>query len=209
MDLPSFADMLKQSCPNADGFMADDSGITVVEKNPLQQPEVDAINAYMQGLTEQTEASKISDRETLESARESVRKAINFGMELIAEFSALNSLNNLSVEDTASLVQQLIPIQMLLLSGSLYTALNAIENYPPDSIVTADIIAEFSGKIRTYPWHQLICPCLGHLGEVEPKQIQVGKFAVLGLSARFSASLTSPKMYIGFPIFVQMSSRVS
>lgn len=63
IDLESFNKFLKTDISDADGIVANESELNIIEKNPLSQNEIDSINNYYNSLTEVGEQQKITDRE--------------------------------------------------------------------------------------------------------------------------------------------------
>ncbi len=86
----------------------------------------------------------------LDAAIAQVKKDIAFGMSIIAQFGAANRVANLNTGTVAQIAQQLAPIQALLSSGSIQTALYAIQNLTPSAFLTQDIINMYAQELQNY-----------------------------------------------------------
>lgn len=65
IDLESLYDFVAQTTTKHDGIISSPSGYEIVEKIPFTPSEVNAINAYINSLTQSGEAAKIDKRETI------------------------------------------------------------------------------------------------------------------------------------------------
>ena len=86
----------------------------------------------------------------LDAAIAQVKKDIAFGMSIIAQFGAANRVANLNTGTVAQIAQQLAPIQALLSSGSIQTALYEIQNLTPSALLTQDIINMYAQELQNY-----------------------------------------------------------
>ena len=86
----------------------------------------------------------------LDAAIAQVKKDITFGMSIIAQFGAANRVANLNTGTVAQIAQQLAPIQALLSSGSIQTALYVIQNLTPSALLTQDIINMYAQELQNY-----------------------------------------------------------
>jgi len=86
----------------------------------------------------------------LQVATAQVTKDIAFGTSIIAQFSAANRLANLSTANVVQLAEQLAPIQALLSSGSIQTALYVIQGLTPNALLTQDVINNYAQQLQTY-----------------------------------------------------------
>jgi hypothetical protein len=80
----------------------------------------------------------------------SITAAMNFGRGLMAEFGAANVLKRLTPAQVAGVAQKLLNVQLLLMSGSLYTAISAMNAIVPDAVLTAEVIKVYRNKIEEY-----------------------------------------------------------
>jgi hypothetical protein len=79
-----------------------------------------------------------------------IKQAMTFGHNLIAEFGAGNVIAQLTPIQVAGVAQKLLNVQLLLLSGSLYTAIAALQGLVPDAILTTAVIKNYTNQIQTY-----------------------------------------------------------
>jgi hypothetical protein len=86
----------------------------------------------------------------LQVATAQVAKDIAFGMSIIAQFGAANRLANLSTANVIQVATQLAPIQALLMSGSLQTALVAIQGLTPNALITQEVINNYVQQLQNY-----------------------------------------------------------
>lgn len=102
-----------------------------------------AYNAWLRSVNgmPQTPEEKVKDR---------ILAAMNFGRELIAEYGSQNVLRGLSVQEIKLISLKLSGVQALLLSGSLYAALDEMDHIETDNLVTQESINYFKSKIRSY-----------------------------------------------------------
>lgn len=91
-----------------------------------------------------------SKQDPLAIARRKVKNAIAFGQDLIIEFSAESGTWNLNTLQIISLATELAPVQMLLQSGALGTAIMALNSITPDEIMTPEIIEKYTNTIQNY-----------------------------------------------------------
>lgn len=95
-------------------------------------------------------AAYVNTLSPLNAAIAQVKKDIAFGMSIIAQFGAANRVANLNTATVAQIAQQLAPIQALLSSGSIQTALYAIQNLTPNTILTQNIINMYAQELQNY-----------------------------------------------------------
>jgi hypothetical protein len=93
---------------------------------------------------------KSDDLTAEEIVKIAVMEASDFGKELIVDFAVKNVLRNYTTSNIATVANELSSIFLLLQSGALYTAKEAINNFTPTALVTADDKSEFIGKINEY-----------------------------------------------------------
>jgi hypothetical protein len=82
--------------------------------------------------------------------RQNVDNAMDFGHEIIVEFSALNAINQLTTAQVLEISQRLAVVQVLLSTGALYTALDVLENITADELLSQELLDYFEQKIRNY-----------------------------------------------------------
>ena len=95
-------------------------------------------------------SSYINVLPTLQVTTAQVIKDIGFGMNIIAQFGAANRIANLNTSQIIQIAEQLAPIQSLLSSGSIQTALAAILAITPNSLITQDTINNYISQIQAY-----------------------------------------------------------
>ena len=95
-------------------------------------------------------SSYINVLPTLQVTTAQVTKDIGFGMNIIAQFGAANRIAGLNTSEVIQIAQQLASIQALLSSGSIQTALAAIQAITPNSLLTQDTINNYISQIQAY-----------------------------------------------------------
>jgi hypothetical protein len=95
-------------------------------------------------------SSYVNAPSVLQSAIDQVNKDIAFGMSVIANFSANNRIANLNTTQIIQIATELAPIQALLTSGSITTALVAIQSLTPNTIITQTVINNYSQLLQNY-----------------------------------------------------------
>lgn len=86
----------------------------------------------------------------LEQAMAKSSANIDFGKFILANVGALVEIKALTCEQVSTLNSGLASIIMLLQTGSIETAKNAISNITPDATITADDISYIVGLMNTY-----------------------------------------------------------
>jgi len=79
-----------------------------------------------------------------------ITAAMAFGQKIMAEYGASNVYTGKTVAEIKLIAAKLSTLQSLLLSGSLYVALDEIDLIEADSLVTNEVKNEFKAKIRKY-----------------------------------------------------------
>lgn len=79
-----------------------------------------------------------------------IKVAMAFGQNLMAEYGAQNVVSGKTTAQVIAIANKLANLQQLLLSGSLYAALEEIENIATDDLVTLATKNEFRAKIRKF-----------------------------------------------------------
>ena len=89
-----------------------------------------------------------TDAELYTKAR--ISDAISFGQSIILEFATENVIMKLSTEQVGYVLYKFSNIKSMLESGSLHTALAAMEAIKPDAIISKERIDKYSNKIKEY-----------------------------------------------------------
>lgn len=79
-----------------------------------------------------------------------ILKAMDFGKNLMAEYGAKNILAGKSIADIKEITSRLATLQTLLTSGSLYCALDEMNNITADELISQETINEFKTKLQNY-----------------------------------------------------------
>ena len=95
-------------------------------------------------------SSYVNELPAHQTALNQINKDISFGMSVVAQFGAANRLAGLTTAQVVQVAQQLAPIQSLLLSGSIATALAAIQSLTPNAIITQAAISNYSQLLQNY-----------------------------------------------------------
>lgn len=149
IDFDSFDDFLRANVPNADGLVTNDAGIEVIEKVAFEQADIDAVNGYYNALTEQGEIAKTTPT-TQQVITQKILARIEWGQTLMASFGAQNILAGYTTTQVTQIAQQLAPLQALVLSGSLETAIAFMNSLTPNALITQQTITSFVAQIHDY-----------------------------------------------------------
>lgn len=76
--------------------------------------------------------------------------AMDFGKSIIVQFAVMNIKAGRTPSEIADMASRLVGVQMLLMSGSLYTAMAAMDAVHTDNLITADTITMFKNQIKIY-----------------------------------------------------------
>jgi len=80
-----------------------------------------------------------------------IARAIVFGQGLILEYATSNILSGFTLEQIKDIMTRTSAVQQALNTGSLYVALDALDNVETDeTVITSIRILEFKNKIETY-----------------------------------------------------------
>lgn len=109
----------------------------------LTSQEIDSLNVLMANHDP-------SGVQTVHYVQNKILAAMNFGQMLMVEYGAKNILAGMTNAQVRQVSDKLEVIQRLLSSGSLYCALDEMDNITPDELVTQAVIDEFKGKIQAY-----------------------------------------------------------
>lgn len=87
-----------------------------------------------------------------EVAKEKVLAAMDFGQDLMADYSAYNAVAGLSSEQILGIAQLLAPIQALVIAGSIASAKAVLETIAPNDSIGFTQTAKdlFLGKMAAY-----------------------------------------------------------
>lgn len=98
--------------------------------------------------------SEVQDATQLQISEQFVRKRIKeakqFGDQLIEEYGVRNVMSGKTTEQIRHIINKLSSMQLMLMSGSLYTALAQLDLVVPDNVVTQDDINYFRKRIKDY-----------------------------------------------------------
>lgn len=118
------------------------SMVTIQVTRPLTEDEQKILYTVV--------ANHVNPTISLDVAKARVSAAMDFGKQLIIEFSATNVVKGITVAQVKQLSGQFAGIQLLLMNGSLYSALDAIQGITPNSLITQDEINYFANKIMDF-----------------------------------------------------------
>lgn len=110
----------------------------------------DVLSSIDQTTLNSVMSSYVNSIPVLQSTINQITKDIAFGMSIIAQFGAANRIANLNTAQIIQIAEQLAPIQSLLSSGSIQTALMAIQNITPSAILTQDTINIYVTQLQNY-----------------------------------------------------------
>lgn len=79
-----------------------------------------------------------------------VTAAMQFGQKFMIEFATENIMLGLTVEQIAEMLIKYGHIQSMMLSGSLYTALAAVQAVEPDNLITQERKDRCIKKLKTF-----------------------------------------------------------
>jgi 6-pyruvoyl-tetrahydropterin synthase len=130
---------LTRNLPNYDGMVADSIELKIMFHTTESQLDIDYVNSYWSSITSQTESTPNAE-EQLEYVKTIIKNAVQFGQDLIITFAAENVSQGITqAGKTRAVATYLANIQVLLNGGSLYGALDEI-----DDLVTAGIPSDLS-----------------------------------------------------------------
>ncbi len=110
----------------------------------------DALSSDDQMTLNNIMSSYVNELPAYQTALNQINKDVSFGMSVVAQFGAANRLAGLTTAQVMQVAQQLAPIQSLLLSGSIATALAAIQSLTPNAIITQTAISNYSQLLQNY-----------------------------------------------------------
>lgn len=149
VDFPSIlSDSIKQSSISTELHHIDTDGsdvsmiISIYFVAALSEDDIITLNSLMENY--------VNALPLQQKHLDDILSDMGFGMQLIAQFGAANRTANLSIPQVITISQQLAPIQSLLMSGSLETALTIIQNLTPNALISQDVINTYAQTIQTY-----------------------------------------------------------
>lgn len=86
----------------------------------------------------------------IDIVKNKIKAAQTFSIDMMAEYGAENVLSGKTVDQVIQISLDLVEIQPLLMSGSLYASLKKMSSFTPTSLVSAAIVLKYGNKIRTY-----------------------------------------------------------
>lgn len=95
-------------------------------------------------------ASPTSTQNAEALIRSRIRAARLFGETLMEDYGVRNVMSGKTTEQIRHIINKMAPMQLMLLSGSLYTALAQLDLVVPDTIVTQDDINYFRKRLKDY-----------------------------------------------------------
>jgi hypothetical protein len=110
----------------------------------------DVLSSIDQTTLNSVMAAYVNSLPVLQSTINQIIKDTAFGMNIIAQFGAANRIANLNTSQIIQIAEQLAPIQLLLSTGSIQTALVAIENITPNSLLTQETINTYVTQLQNY-----------------------------------------------------------
>lgn len=149
--------ILKQDLENYDGMIADENILTIIFYETPSQGDIDYVTDYWASLTQIGELTPTPD-EQLVYVENLVKNAIKFGQGLIINFAAKNVLEGITLAGkTREVATYLANIQVLLNSGSLYGAIDQINDLINEGVpsnlapyVTEAKLEEYKALIEEY-----------------------------------------------------------
>ena len=87
---------------------------------------------------------------TLDVAKMRVQAAMDLGKQILIEFAATNIVRGINIAQVKELTTQFGNIQLLLMSGSLYSALDEIQKLTPNALISQADKDYFSKKIMIF-----------------------------------------------------------
>lgn len=159
IDWQAFHDFLVANVTNADGICSNDTGYTVIEKNPFTDADISTVTAYYSSLTQAGEAAKMSPT-TQQIVQASILNAQTFGNSLLLQYAAQNVLAGITqAGQTIPVSDYLENLYNYLSAGSLYAGIQEINELIADTsdakaalspFLTNDVMYTYLNKIQTY-----------------------------------------------------------
>lgn len=128
---------------NYDGLVCDELAMTVMFLSEPSPEDVAMATNYWDALTPESFEQPVDPQDI-------VRASMYFGQNLIAEFGAEPEMNALSTQQTIAAIQLLAPVQMMLLTGAVATALAYVDSMDTQGLISAELVAKYRGKLATY-----------------------------------------------------------
>ena len=118
-----------------------DGSLTVMFNRELSQEEQGQVETIVANHSASNPEQSISN---------AVGNAMDFGRSLIIAVATENLMLGITTAQLQAMMAKTQGIVLLLMTGSLYTALEAIDNLEPDDFLTQARITAFGNKIRAY-----------------------------------------------------------
>lgn len=116
--------------------------VSVVMEEELTNEEIDVLSDIIINHT-------TTDLEVI--IKNKILAAMDFGRNLMAQYGAQNVLAGYNVTQIQTIMEATEKVQAALNTGSLYVALNEIENIEPDGVlITQATLDNFRHKIQDY-----------------------------------------------------------
>lgn len=116
--------------------------ITITTSVPLSKKQEETVREIV--------VAQYSPPPNLEVSLEVIEDARAYGSKLISEFAAENVALGLNASQVAYIAAKYAPFVTLLMSGSIRTALTALESMPTDPVIGDDRKQRFLNKLRKY-----------------------------------------------------------
>lgn len=78
------------------------------------------------------------------------KQAMDFGMDIIAQIGAESEVNSLTTDQMVQLIQLGGPIQLMLMTGAIGTALITMQNTDFTGILPADLVQKYVSLLQAY-----------------------------------------------------------
>lgn len=116
--------------------------VTIITSQPLNENQT--------AILYNTVNSHTPPPQNFAAVQTRVQQAIQFGQSLMLNYATQNIMRGITVEQVDAVADKLSSVQMLLNTGSLYAALNQIENLQPDEWIRQQDIDYFTQQIRNF-----------------------------------------------------------
>lgn len=110
----------------------------------------DTLSSNDQATLNSIMSSYVNELPAIQQSINQILKDMNFGISIIAQFGAANRAAGLNVSQVIQISQQLASIQSLLMSGSITTALTAIQSIQPNALLTQQTLNSYITQMQNY-----------------------------------------------------------
>lgn len=159
VNLKRMNSLLVENFSDYDGMIADTGNLVICFNEDITQQKTDFVEDYWESLTEQGEQTP-TQQEQLEHIKVIIKNAVDFGQGLIINFAAENvAMGITQAGKTRDVATYLAPLQVLLNGGSLYGAIDTIND-----LITAGIpsdLSPFVTETRLLEYREIIETYLG------------------------------------------------